>query len=125
MVKKNDLLDLVSSYREQIEYLKEEVGTLRREKDDIQKQMFILQDGILNIKAPEAYRDMRADEGGYPEESDEDIETRKNNGRMLARHLQNIESPVFKSVEDMEEALLGSKHEEFMKSEALHPNEES
>ena len=125
MATKQELQEIVSVYKDQINFLKEQVADLRVEEETLQKQLFILQDGILNIRSPLAYADMRADEHGIPDVPEKEQLAAKERNKVIAEHLRNLEEPTFSSVEEMTDVLAREVFKEFDVTTPLHHNEES
>lgn len=126
MPTKKDLEEFVLLYREQISFFKEQIEELKKEKEEITRQLFNLQNGILNIRAPEAYRDMQADLSvDNPPFSEEELEEIKIRNDVLASYLGNIESPTFSNADEMEEALTSVLASDGGITKSLHNNDES
>lgn len=122
---KKDRDELLILLRDQVDFYKNQVQALREEKDLLQKQIFTLQDGLMAIRAPEAYRDHQRDI--IPVDPTDAVELAKQReyARLLPKHLKAIESPIFDNVDDMIKALGGVLSEAGIKSESLHENAES
>ena len=125
MATKKDLEEIVSVYKEQISFLKEQIVELKKEKEDIFKQLFNLQNGILNIRDPEAYRDMQADLGEDPSFNNKELEELKIRNSAVSAYLGDMESPTFKDAQEMEDALTGILVSGAGETKSLHENDES
>lgn len=91
------------------EILKERINELKEERDYLRKRVESLESALLSIRAPDAYKDMKADEAEakYPT----DPEAMKKLDKMnKAREIMmaEIEKPLWESPEQMEEMLLSS-----------------
>jgi hypothetical protein len=125
---KKDLEDLVGAYKDQIEFLKARCDELKEEKDKLIEQVGFLQQGLMAVKSPEAYRDYRADTADIPELTEEEIARREElarNAHLVDRFVHGIEGPSFKGPEDMVDLLSRTFITEGPKDESLHGNTES
>ena len=90
------------------------------------KQNFDLQNALMSIRSPEAYRDIQRDMVPIDPKNEEILEKQRVYANMLPKALKAIESPIFESVDDMIAALGGViTRDEGIKSESLHQNSES
>lgn len=125
---KKDQEEMIQLYKDQLEFFKTRYEEVKAENVKLQEQNFILQEGLLNIRAPEAYHDMQRDRIPFdPGASPEDRERRKVYREEVERHLQNIERPIFETPDDMEHFMnqvLGQEGPA-VASESLHGNSES
>jgi regulator of replication initiation timing len=122
---KRDYDEMLTVYKDQIGMLKETIGTLREENHRLSQQVFKLQDGLMAVRAPEAYRDYRNDmipEVVMPEEEKAKLQQ---NADLMKRYLNNIEQPLFRSASDMEEILAPTLFGNVNKTESIHDNSES
>ncbi len=122
---KKDRDELLLLLRDQVEFYKDQVKSLREEKDLLQQQIFNLQNGLMAVRSPEAYRDMQRDNVEIDPLAAAELEKQKVYARLLPKHLKAIESPIFDNVDDMIKALGGVLSEGGIKSESLHENAES
>jgi len=124
MIKK-DRDELLVVLKDQVTFYKDQVIVLREEKTELQKQLFSLQEALVNIRAPEAYRDLIRDR--VPMEPQNELEREKQRiySQILPEHLSNIERPIFNSPEDMIRALTPVLGTPAVGAESLHENTES
>jgi len=126
-VVKKDFEEILTVYKDQIGLLREQIRILQVEKTELQKQLFNLQDGLLNIRAPEAYRDLIADRN--PEIMNitpEELQRNKQIDKIHREYVANIEQPLFKSADELISILspaLSAKG--IAATQSLHENTES
>ena len=126
MTKTEILESLVETYKSQLEQKIEECTELREEKQVIQQQLFNLQDGLMSIRAPEAYRDQRSDSVHVEIDGEKQAEMSRDES-IRQEYIKALEGPVFRSPEDIE-TLLGTA---FLSDgigiaeQSLHENNES
>jgi len=119
--------DIVNVYREQVELLKGQLDSTKEQNVELLKRVGVLQDAIIAVKAPEAYRDFRADTATDAPSMDAEMIARQ---RAMAdarnEHLAMIERPLFSNGDDMIEVLertvLGGAE---ITGKSLHGNDES
>ena len=126
---KAEYVEIIGIYKATIETLKETVESLKEDKKDLQKQVFKLQDGLMSVRAPEAYRDYRFDAAELDEPADpEAVNRRKIFAETERNHLVNMESNLFEDAGEMIEmigSLEGVVAGKLEESESIHGNEES
>jgi regulator of replication initiation timing len=127
---KDELAEVILLYREQVEALRLQVESLREDNAKLREQNFRLQDGLMATRAPEAYRDQRADSTPTPELTPKQaakIERDNQIKELHDEHLRNIENPLFTSAEDMITALEGSLWgtSTQVQDQSIHGNDES
>jgi len=117
--------ELLQIYKDQVEFFKNQVEVLREEKAELQKQISNLQEGLMCIRAPEAYKELKQD--GLPFESmtQEEKTHMRIYQEFLPNHLKRIEGPMFESPDEMITSLGSVISEGGLKSESLHNNNES
>lgn len=97
------------------------------EVEHLRKQVDRLQDAVLAVQHPEAYRELKDDEylsthsEGYLEASDE----AKKKQEYFNRYLEEVENPTFSTVDDMLDSLKFLSGSSNLKSKSLHDNDES
>jgi regulator of replication initiation timing len=124
---KKEMDEFIQLYKDQLEFYREQLETLRTENEQLRQQNFSLQDGLLNVRAPEAYRDLQADRAPADGLTIEEKEKRRVYNEEVAAHLQNLERPTFESPDDFSYFMgrvLNEKGPE-VGSESLHGNDES
>lgn len=108
----------------QVASLIKEVETAVAKTEAMEKRLLTLQDVIISIRAPEAYNDMKADQG-----VDNSVNTREilknlsNLSKYEQEWFQKMEEPTFKSADDMIEIL--SSGFGTPKAASVHENDES
>lgn len=120
MALKKDLEGLVDAYKEIIDDLK-----ARNER--LEMQVDRLQDALICTRAPEAYRDMKADEAGEPEVDPEALRIARLRADTEAEYLRATEQPLFRDgdefVDMLEMSLAASASP--VDGNSLHDNGES
>lgn len=125
---KQELGEMLAAYKEQISFLKAELEEARKREEKLNLQVERLQGGLMNIRAPEAYKDMRAD-AYVPTASADMAEAREREAKKMAireQYVRNMEGDIFRSQEDIEDLmntvlLAGNR----VGSKSLHGNNES
>lgn len=120
---KKEISDMLQIYKDQIDFYRNRLSESQKEKEELRKQNFDLQNALMSIRAPEAYRDMKRDNSPYEELSHEEKVRQKALSEMLPKHLNNIEKRLFETPEDMMAAL--SSAIEPPRPQSLHDNSES
>ena len=125
MTKKTVLENLAEAYKEQLDQKTKECEELREDKRVLQTQIFNLQDGLMSIRAPEAYRDQKADEAGFEVDEEKQAEMRRDDG-IRHKYVENLEKPTFRSADDIE-LLLGPAFQGSLgiAEKSIHGNDES
>ena len=127
---KAELGDVLGAYKDQIAFLKAELEEARKREEKLNLQVERLQGGLMNIRAPEAYRDMKADmsEPVLSAERADFIarERKKLEIQNQYVHAMDHNDGIFRSQEDIEDLmntvlLAGNK----TGSKSLHGNSES
>lgn len=124
---KKEMEDMVQVYKDQAQLYREQYLNTKEQMEKLQEQVFRLQDGLMSVRAPEAYRDLRADNIETPAVDPEVVARNKQISDLHTEHIQNIEKPTFTSVEDMQGLLSGVlwSNTEFITGKSLHGNDES
>ena len=128
MPTKADLEEQVQLYKEQMTFLREQLEDAREERNEYRLQVDKLQDALINIRAPDAYRDMKADELA-PEEYITDVARSRQQQLQEAtgRIMRQIEEPLFVDGNDLDDLLMTALNRDSVPSEAvsIHGNNES
>jgi hypothetical protein len=97
------------------------------EVEHLRKQVDRLQDAVLAVQHPEAYRQLKDDEylSEHPEGYLEASEEAKQKQEYFNRYLEEVENPTFTDVSDMLDSLKFLSGSSNLKSKSLHGNEES
>lgn len=125
---KAELGEILAAKNEQIDFLKAELSESRNREAKLNEQVIRLQDGLMAIRAPEAYRDMRSDarETTVPAEVIEAQKKYMQEQKFRERYVRAMEGDVIQTKEDLDELMntvlmrgnnVGSK--------SLHGNTES
>lgn len=128
---KKDLEEAVALYKEQIDFFKKQNQILLDEKEKYRLNVEKLQDALINIRAPEAYADYRADMAditGIPEDEPKDRERIRQVKQIQDTFLRSMEQPLFagiKNAEEMEELLAPALSQHAGETPSIHDNEES
>jgi len=125
---KEQLGEMLAVYKDQVAFLKVELEESRKREEKFNEQVYRLQDALMSIRAPAAYRDMKNDQG-IPDASAELTEARQKEAKLLsiqAQYARQMEGDIFKSQADIEDLmntvlLAGNK----VGSKSLHGNSES
>jgi ribosome recycling factor len=93
----------------------------------LQAQVTKLQDALVSVRAPEAYRDQQIekDEENREPISDETLERNKLIQETTTEYINGIEGPLFKSFDDMDDLLTHALLTEVQGPASLHGNDES
>ena len=128
MMTKQELGDMIGAYKEQIGFLKAELEESRKREEKLNEQIVRLQDGILAVRAPEAYRDMRSDsrEVSISAEQQANMARHHEINKIRERYVRQMEGDVIQTKEDLDEMMnsvlmKGNK----VGSKSLHGNAES
>lgn len=126
MNKKAEKEELIQLYKDQVVFYKEQIDQLREQNSELRRQLSNLQNGLLAIRAPEAYRDMVADQQPQPTFDVEQQEKFRRNVDIQNSYLRNLEAPLFKTADDMLE-MLGKTMagNGVVATKPIHPNSES
>lgn len=125
---KSELAEILATKNEQIDLLKVELSESRSREQKLNEQIVRLQDGLMSIRAPEAYRDMRSDarETSISAEQLEAMRRNQEIQKTRERYVRAMEGDVIKTKEDLDELMnavliKGNK----TGSKSLHQNSES
>lgn len=125
---KAELSEMLGAYREQIDFLKAELEEARKRENKLNEQVQRLQDGLMAVRSPEAYRDWRADSSSptISQEQQEFINKEREIIKIQSQYAKAMEGDIFRSREDIEDLmnsvlLSGEKPG----SRSLHGNDES
>ena len=125
---KQEIGEVLEAYKSQISFLKEELIQARAREEKLTNQVEKLQDGVMAVRAPEAYRDMRADEREVTITADQAEFQKKayQIRRIRESYIQSIEGNALKTGEDLDammESVITRGH--VMQSKSPHQNSES
>ena len=124
---KADLERELAFCKGRIQALEEQLVTTQSEKAGLFEQINKLQDSLISVRAPDAYRDQQLErEGPLPGPSAEMIERNKITAKFTTDYLNNIEGPLFRSPDDIDDLITtGIIRDHSTVPESLHGNDES
>ena len=129
MATKKDLEEGILLYKEQIDFYREQLVDAKEEKQALSLQVSKLQDALINIRAPEAYRDHLADGYDYKDpRTDEEKEHQRLVNEAEQRYIKSMEDgSMFVDGDDMVEALTAAAHRGSKQRQdiSIHDNSES
>jgi len=113
--------------RGRIEALEQQLETVQGEKSGLFEQIIKLQDSLISVTAPEAYRDQQIEkEGPLPGPSSETIERNKIYSEFTTKYLNSIEGPMFRNGDDIDDLITtGIIRDHSTTPDSLHGNDES
>jgi len=132
---KQEIGEILSAYKEQmiiqkeqITLLKEQLAEAKTRENKLTAQVDRLQDGLMAIRSPEAYKDMRADQGEYTISAEQaDFQKKEMHIRKIREsYLRAMEGNALKTGEDLDalmESVITRGH--VAQSKSLHGNAES
>ncbi len=103
------------------------LDSAQADRAELKSQITKLQDALVAVSAPEAYRDQqiaREDEDRIPI-SEEQIERNKLIQKTTTEFMSGIEKPLFKSADDLDDLLARSLMRTQEGPTSLHRNDES
>ena len=117
----------------EVELLREMIAEHKADKLDLKRQLRHTQDALIAKESPEAYRDkMYAEEQAEYADPESTLDSQRELMRQqgvranaASRYLQETESPLFKSPEDMIQQLTRGTGVPMAQGGSLHGNEES
>lgn len=110
-----------------IESLEEQLQLARADKDELKQQVARLQDALIANRAPEAYRDQiyeREDARRGPVDP-EIVERNRITKEVTEAYINNMERPMFRTGEDIEDLLSTALIRGHKPASSLHGNNES
>ena len=123
---KAQLEESLRSSQETVELLKGIIIDLRADRKPLIEQVERLQDALIAVSSPEAYRDQRMDKLGDPDEISPEQKTKAAMRKQVEMEwLQGMEKNMFQSADDIFDLLGGVIMEDATKSESIHRNTES
>jgi signal transduction histidine kinase len=110
-----------------IEFLEQQLEQSRIDKDELKQQVARLQESLFSVRAPEAYQDHvnREYDKNMSVVTAEDKERNRIAREVTASYLQQLEGPLFKSGEDLDDLLAESLLRHAQPAASLHENSES
>ncbi len=111
-----------------IESLEEQLRDARADKAGLSEQITKLQDSLISVQAPEAYRDqqLEREDDGRPPVSAELLERNRITAEVTTKYLRSIEGSMFpRGAEDIDDLLRTGIIRDIQPPESLHGNDES
>lgn len=110
-----------------IESLEEQLRNVQADKDGLTEQITKLQDSLISVRAPDAYRDQQLarEDDGRPPVSDETIERNKITQDVTTQYLRGLEEPMFRDGNDLDDLLKTGIIHDVKPPASIHGNDES
>ncbi len=111
----------------ELELLRDRIQELQHEKSTLATQLMHTQQALIAKESPEAYRDQQYDkeQEGVTSEQQEQTRQQMQRGAIATQYLNEMESSLFKSPEDMIQMLTRSTGVPLSETTSLHGNDES
>ncbi len=124
---KADLERELAFCKGRIEALEQQLVTTQAEKTGLFEQISKLQDSLISVRAPDAYRDIQIEkEGPLPGPSAETIARNKITSEFTTKYLNRMEGPLFMSPEDIDDLITtGIIRDHSTVPASIHGNDES
>ncbi len=113
--------------RGRIEALEQRLDAAQTEKTVLFEQISKLQDSLISVHAPDAYRDQQLEkEGPLPGPSAETIAKNKITAEFTTKYLNGMEGPLFTSGDDIDDLITtGIIRDHSTVPASIHGNDES
>lgn len=110
-----------------IESLEEQLKSAHADKEELKQQVIRLQDALIANRAPEAYRDqiIEREDARRPPMDPELLERNRITKEVTEAYLNNMERPLFRTGDDIEDMLATSIMRHQKPPTSLHGNDES
>ena len=110
-----------------IESLEEQLKIVQADKVGLAEQITKLQDSLISVMAPDAYRDqqLEREDDGKPPVSAEALERNRITAEVTTRYLRDMEGPMFRDGHDLDDLLKTGIIRDTKPPASLHDNEES
>ena len=110
-----------------IESLEEQLRNAQTDKAGLTEQITKLQNSLISIRAPEAYRDqqLEREDDGRPPVSAETLERNRITQKVTTEYLRGLEAPMFRDANDLDDLLTTGIIRDTKPPASLHDNEES
>ena len=110
-----------------VESLEEQLRNVQADKAGLTEQILKLQDSLISIQAPEAYRDQQLarEDDGRPPVSEEIMERNRITQEVTTKYLRDLEGPMFQSGEELDDLSKTGIIRDIQPPESLHGNDES
>ena len=110
-----------------VESLEEQLRDARADKAGLSEQITKLQDSLISVRAPEAYRDqqLEREDDGRPPVSAETLERNRITQKVTTEYLRGLEEPMFRDGNDLDDLLKTGIIRDIEPPASLHGNDES
>lgn len=110
-----------------IESLEEQLRNAQADKAGLTEQITKLQNSLISVMAPEAYRDqqLEREDDGRPPVSAETLERNRITQEVTTKYLRGLEEPMFRSAEDIDDLLKTGIIHDIKPPASIHGNDES
>ncbi len=110
-----------------IESLEEQLRTVQADKAGLTEQITKLQDSLISVRAPDAYRDqqLEREDGDRPPVSAETLERNRITSDVTTRYMRALEEPMFRDGNDLDDLLRTGIIRDQKPPASLHDNDES
>ena len=110
-----------------IESLEEQLRNIQTDKAGLTEQITKLQDSLISVRAPEAYRDqqLEREDDGRPPVSSETLERNRITQEVTTKYLRGLEEPMFRDGNDLDDLLKTGIIHDIEPPASLHGNDES
>lgn len=127
MASKKDIERELWEYKAKVKSLEDQLVVARIDKQELQLQVGKLQDAVLSIQAPEAYRDQKVKDYENASEpvSPEETERRRVYAKVYTEYMNGMEGPLFRGPEEMDDLLEASLLRGDHAPGSIHGNNES
>ena len=124
---KADLERELAFCKGRIEALEEQIKATQADKAGLHDQISKLQDSLISVRAPDAYRDQQLErEGPVTGPSSDTIERNRIHQEVTTKYLNGMEGALFRDANDIDELITtGIVRDHSTVSPSLHGNEES
>ena len=124
---KADLERELAFCKGRIEALEEQIKATQADKAGLHDQISKLQDSLISVNAPDAYRDQQLErEGPSPGPSAELIERNRITQEVTTKYLNGMEGPLLRDGNDIDDLITtGIVRDHSTVSPSLHGNDES
>ena len=112
-------------YKARAELLESQLQQAIKDKEDYKAQAMKLQDALMSVHSPDAYRDNKAAEAPVKELSAEDRERSRITREFTTQYLRSLEEPMFLSGDDLEDLINTGLVRDAKPPSSLHGNNES
>ena len=110
-----------------VESLEEQLRTVHADKAGLTEQITKLQDSLISVRAPDAYRDqqLEREDDGRPPISTKTLERNRITAEVTEKYLRGLEEPMFRDGNDLDDLLKTGIIRDLKPPDSLHGNDES